>query len=232
MNSVPGSTTDSRSKDYFYVAVGLVCLLVPLILQYSTEPSHGIQYILKVIVALGAAFLAAAIPGSLEVNIPLFARGAGAIGIFVIVFYFYPQLAGLTDTLADDDQVVQFAEDVVLPETENDVNETQWGTVPGAENFKSIIGAWKTRWRYDQNENNCWWSGHGEIRRDDEWFLIEFTDVTGQYLIKAREDQSGGRLVGRYWGKFNRDTSPWVGKIVNHRRIDGLWKYGRMDLRR
>jgi hypothetical protein len=31
---------------------------------------------------------------------------------------------------------------------------------------------------------------------------------------------------------LNRDTSPWLGIIVDDERIDGIWTQGRWDLRR
>jgi hypothetical protein len=51
-------------------------------------------------------------------------------------------------------------------------------------------------------------------------------------LIEAKRD-GRDRLVGKYINLTDpKIVRPWIGLIVNDRRIDGRWTGGRLDFRR
>jgi hypothetical protein len=51
-------------------------------------------------------------------------------------------------------------------------------------------------------------------------------------LIDARREGANG-LVGKYINLNNPEIMrPWIGLIVDNRRIDGRWPLGRLDFRR
>jgi len=104
----------------------------------------------------------------------------------------------------------------------------------------SIEGPWCSRWNGgadpavpdDRKEN--WKPGHAKLAIDGGrvYILFDWHHGTRQALIDARRN-GAHRLVGRYINLGNPEiTRPWVGLIVDNRRIDGRWTNGRLDFRR
>lgn len=79
-----------KIPDYGLVALGMFLLLVPLgFVAALPEQYSNLTFYLRVITALGGALVGAAIPGLIEVNLT-FARGAGAMGVFLLILYVNP----------------------------------------------------------------------------------------------------------------------------------------------
>lgn len=115
----------------------------------------------------------------------------------------------------------------------NDPNDSIWFHEHSQEFTDELNGFWSTRW-------------NGGIARD-QWITgIGHLQVYGQYLYVITHDElskvncliaarrlDGDRLAGRYINLYvPREVPPWVGRIINKDRIDGLWLQGRWDLRR
>lgn len=137
------------------------------------------------------------------------------------------------DRLADptkDKDVLKFAENVELQS--NDPNGIEWAKIAGPKWFtKSIEGFWSSRWK--PYLTSRWIEGIAQIHLQNEWVHINYEDKGNIYIIRAFFDQTAGILIGRYQNlNVLTDTTPWVGIIVNNRRIDGFWKSGRWDFQR
>jgi hypothetical protein len=130
------------------------------------------------------------------------------------------------DPLGDD--VRAFAETVKLDAGPDDPNAEAWVEVDPTATWDSIEGPWAGRWN---SSEEGWRSGLADIRIEGESIFIRFQDDV-RYLIEARRE-GPDRLLGRYVNvDAPIDTSPWVGRIVGHDRIDGQWNDGRWDFRR
>jgi len=72
------------------LGVGVFLVLIPLFfVALSPELARSMGLSLRVITALGGALIGSVIPGMLEVEVP-YARAAGAIGVFLIIFAVNP----------------------------------------------------------------------------------------------------------------------------------------------
>ena len=143
------------------------------------------------------------------------------------------------DPLGED--VVAFAAQSTLRGDENDVNAKVWATwETDDQDWETINGRWRGRCcGYDgvlSNDEN-WWTWKGQIREINGWVHIFMYNQAGPIIIKAKRE--GNRLVGRRI--FLHDicvSGPWVGVIVDNRRIDGEYEdygnkcKGRFDFRR
>ncbi len=107
----------------------------------------------------------------------------------------------------------------------SDENALAWVTISTPDD--GLDGAWASRWR---ESNSAWNQGVATLKVAGDRVFILYRD-TGTYLIEAQV--RGDRLLGRYVNVHRpKDTSPWVGTIVDGYRIDGYWRGGRWDLRR
>ncbi len=67
---------------------------------------------------------------------------------------------------------------------------------------------------------------------DRVYLLFHWDNCRRKGLIEARREGID-RLVGKYINLSNPQiTRPWVGRIIDERRIDGRWPQGRLDFRR
>ena len=81
------------------VAAGLVFLVAILLVAiFITEPTSFQIWVFRVVMALAAASFGATIPGFLNINMPLWGKGAiaagGALALFVIVYQLNPPALG------------------------------------------------------------------------------------------------------------------------------------------
>ena len=121
--------------------------------------------------------------------------------------------------------VEKFATSVPRVDLEHDENAMAWVAI--ATEADGLAGAWSSRWRAG---NDHWHQGVATIHLQDDHVFILYKDA-GTYLLEGV--RRGDRIVGRYVNVNNpRDSSPWVGVIVNEHRIDGHWSLGRWDFRR
>jgi hypothetical protein len=110
----------------------------------------------------------------------------------------------------------------------------------GDEPYRSIEGHWLSRWNGGGepamvgDTEDTWKPGTGELRvvGDRVYVLFDWADSARQALLDARRD-GPVTLIGRYVNLGDPTiTSPWRGRIVDNRRIDGRWSNGRLDFRR
>ncbi len=118
-----------------------------------------------------------------------------------------------------------FAEGIPRTDLERDENAMAWVAI--ATDADGIDGAWSSRWR---TGDGAWQQGVATLQVQGDRVFILYKDA-GSYLLEGV--RHGDRIVGRYSSLDNvRDTSPWVGVLVDAHRIDGYWARGRWDFRR
>jgi hypothetical protein len=117
----------------------------------------------------------------------------------------------------------------------NDANAHSWTpsstTLPAEPS--SIEGEWHSRWNGGATGLE-WKQGTAEVRVAGAgvFLLFRWSGETQQGLMETRLD-GRSRLIGRYMNLGNTSiVRPWVGLIIDHRRIDGYWTEGRLDFRR
>jgi hypothetical protein len=139
-----------------------------------------------------------------------------------------------------DAEVTQFALSVALDGSGADDNAANWSPVDSIGEQHSILGNWSSRWNGGADPTiagdaaNKWKQGRAEARiaGGRVYLYFEWNSGAGKGLIDARREGSQ-RLVGKYINLGNPAiTRPWIGRIVDDRRIDGRWTQGRLDFRR
>jgi hypothetical protein len=140
----------------------------------------------------------------------------------------------------NDADVMQFAASTTLEGSADDVNAATWGTADGTSQPASIEGNWSSRWNGGADPTisgdtaDKWKPGRGEARMAEDRVYLYFDWDSGarKGLIDARREGER-RLVGKYINLTSPAiTRPWIGLIVNDRRIDGRFPEGRLDFRR
>ena len=115
----------------------------------------------------------------------------------------------------------------------DDANAQSWTPTALPAEPSSIEGEWHSRWNGGATGLD-WKQGRAEIRMSGAqlFLLFRWAGETQRGLIETRRD-GRSRLVGRYMNLGNTSiVRPWVGLIIDHRRIDGYWTEGRLDFRR
>jgi hypothetical protein len=140
----------------------------------------------------------------------------------------------------NDADVTEFARTATLDGSDADDNAGNWSPVDSSGQQHSILGNWSSRWNGGADPTiagdspDKWKQGRAEARIAGGRVYLYFDWDSGrrQGLIDARRDGSQ-RLVGKYINLSNPEiTRPWIGRIVDDRRIDGRWTQGRLDFRR
>ena len=148
---------------------------------------------------------------------------------------------GVMDVPAPNDKdVIQFARTATLQGADNDDNAGNWSPVDSYGQQHSILGNWSSRWNGGADPTipgdtpDQWKQGRAEVRIANGRVYLYFDWDSGKRkgLIDAKREGSQ-RLVGKYINLGNPEiTRPWVGRIVDDRRIDGRFPEGRLDFRR
>jgi hypothetical protein len=140
----------------------------------------------------------------------------------------------------NDDEVTLFAGSATLEQSADDENAKLWSPADISGQHDTIEGNWSSRWNGGADPTisgdaaNKWKQGHAEARiaGDRVYLLFDWDSGARKGLIDARRE-GPQRLVGKYINLSNPAvTRPWIGRIVNGRRIDGRWTQGRLDFRR
>lgn len=140
----------------------------------------------------------------------------------------------------NDQTVAEFAAGAKLDGSANDENARAWPLGSAAGGFPSIEGLWFSRWNggvdptIPGDAEEKWKPGSGEVRlvKDRVYLRFNWDGGARRGLIDARIEEPR-RLVGKYINlTAPAVTRPWVGLVVNNRRIDGCWTNGRLDFRR
>lgn len=76
-------------KTVFWTSIGAFVVLIALAL-FRPEPSPILYVIMRVLLALAAAGFATYLPGMLQVNISDGLKATGALGVFLVVYWFAP----------------------------------------------------------------------------------------------------------------------------------------------
>jgi hypothetical protein len=140
----------------------------------------------------------------------------------------------------DGHDVVDFAAQVDLTGGADDPNAGAWCGPLEDEAPASLAGAWSSRWNGGVDGTITgdtavhWKQGKAQLKLvgDRVYVLFDWNDGARRALIDAR--RSGhNQLLGRYLNLSDPTIArPWVGLIVDRRRIDGRWTNGRLDFRR
>jgi hypothetical protein len=131
----------------------------------------------------------------------------------------------------DDEEVKEFAGKVKLTGDDKDANAEQWADKAAGGRTGSLDGVWYSRWN-GGGAGDDWAGGRAIVKTSGDRVYILYLEATMTYLIEARREGKK-RLVGRYVNVSEpKETTPWVGVIVDDRRIDGQWGSGRWDFRR
>jgi hypothetical protein len=94
-------------------AFGVIFIIVLLILAIKFPNPTPFQYLVfRIVLALAAAGVAAMIPGFLRVDVSNVVRAGGALGVFVVVFFFNP--AKLTGVVPKTEEQIEIDKPVVL----------------------------------------------------------------------------------------------------------------------
>lgn len=140
----------------------------------------------------------------------------------------------------NDEHVRQFAAHATLEPSADDDNANPWNSADDSGQYGTMEGNWSSRWNGGADPTipgdapDQWKRGRAEVRMEGEraYLLFDWASGARQGLIEARRDDRQ-RLVGKYINLSNPAiTRPWIGLIVNERRIDGRWTQGRLDFRR
>lgn len=89
-----GWLTEQRLAYLFGTTFVVVMLVIAL---FVPDPSPFQQYVFRIVIGLAAAGVAATISGFLHVQISSKVRAGGAIGVFVIVYFFSPTMLITSD---------------------------------------------------------------------------------------------------------------------------------------
>jgi hypothetical protein len=129
--------------------------------------------------------------------------------------------------------VEQLAEKVSLPGDGADRNAPQWAPARAPRGGGRLDGDWFGRWTEGT-------AGTARVRVIGDRLFALYTDVAGHmagrsWLLEAKL-LADGRLIGSWVQIGNRnDSGPFVGRIVDDERIDGVWSWDgreRWDFRR
>jgi len=140
----------------------------------------------------------------------------------------------------NDRHVRQFADSVTLEPSDDDDNARPWNGADDNSQYRTMEGNWSSPWNGGADPTipgdapDQWKQGRAEARIEGErvYLLFDWASGARKGLIEARRE-GPQRLVGKYINLTNPAiTRPWIGLIVNDRRIDGRWTQGRLDFRR
>jgi hypothetical protein len=141
----------------------------------------------------------------------------------------------------NDQAVMQYADSATLDGSPDDANAAAWATrVDEASQPRSIDGDWSSRWNGGADPTipgdaaDKWKAGRGQAKlaNDRVYLYFEWNSGARKGLIEARRE-GPRRLVGKYINLSSPAiTRPWIGLIVDDRRIDGRFPEGRLDFRR
>jgi hypothetical protein len=129
--------------------------------------------------------------------------------------------------------VHEFAIGKALAASPHDANAQVWGRETAGEPA-SIEGEWSSRWNGGALGPD-WEEGTAQVRQIGArvYVLFDWDHGKQRGMIDAEREAQSQRLVGRYIHLGDREIPrPWVGLIVDNRRIDGYWPQGRLDFRR
>jgi hypothetical protein len=84
-------TMNKTVEKYLAFIFGVVFVGALIVLAISFPIPSPFQYtVFRIVLALAAAGVAAMIPGFLEVQVSKWIRGSGALGVFLVVYFFSP----------------------------------------------------------------------------------------------------------------------------------------------
>jgi len=129
--------------------------------------------------------------------------------------------------------VQELAEKVALPGDGADRNAPQWAPALAGREGGGLDGDWFGRWTIGT-------TGTARVKVIGDRLFAIYTDVAGHmsgrsWLLEAKMG-AGGRLIGSWIQIGNpNDRGPFIGRIVDDERIDGVWSWDgreRWDFRR
>ena len=90
-------------KTAFVFGVSFVIVLLALAIAFP-DPTPFRYVVFRIVLSLAAAGVAAMVPGFLEVTVPGWIRASGALGVFVVIYFYNPAALVVqpTDTKGQD----------------------------------------------------------------------------------------------------------------------------------
>lgn len=140
----------------------------------------------------------------------------------------------------NDGGVMQFAAGATLDGSATDANAEAWSPLDSLGEQHTILGNWSSRWNGGADPAIAgdtakkWKQGRGEARvaGDRVYLYFDWDAGARKGLIEAKRE-GPQQLVGKYINLTSPEiTRPWIGLIVDDRRIDGRFPEGRLDFRR
>jgi hypothetical protein len=148
---------------------------------------------------------------------------------------------GVMDVPApNDEEVTRFARAAALDGSADDENAKAWSSADHSIQHGTIEGDWSSRWNGGADPTiagdtaDKWKQGQGQARTmgDRVYLYFDWDSGARKGLIDAQRVGPQG-LVGKYINLGNPEiTRPWIGLIVDDRRIDGRFPEGCLDFRR
>lgn len=199
---------NSNMATYLTAGVGVIFILISvlLIILYP-NPSPAQYQVFKIVLALACAGFAAAIPGAINVGVGNAVRAGGAMGVFVIIYFFSP--AGMmlnrptneakggvtsqtpTPNVTPDDNAkatepalknLQTPFQVEVAYEKPDGLNVRKSPSNGAVIVKLLKGSKLTvQNKYVESNNYRWWP----VKLDQGWVAEGETDLTKPRLLKA-----------------------------------------------
>lgn len=115
--------------------------------------------------------------------------------------------------------------------TKEDSNASQWGMPDFDKQEDKLDGMWYSRWEGGVALDG-WINGIARVETHLDFVYMIHMESRSDCFIATRR-KSKEVLAGRYFNlRAIKESTPWVGKIVDNKRIDGFWEQGRWDLRR
>jgi hypothetical protein len=199
----------SNTATYLTAGAGVIFILISvlLIILYP-NPSPAQYQVFKIVLALACAGFAAAIPGAINVGVGHAVRAGGAMGVFVIIYFFSPagmmlnrptnespkggvSSASPTPGVAPDDGAkntgpslknLQTPFQAELTYDKPDGLNVRKSPGNGAVIVKLLRGSKLTvQNRFVESNNYRWWP----VKLDQGWIAEGETDLTKPRLLKA-----------------------------------------------
>jgi hypothetical protein len=144
------------------------------------------------------------------------------------------QMTFLDVVLGEDLEVNEFAAKIKFDGSDEDPNADPWAAKMDIILNDDLDGQWWGRWS-GGNAGNIWKTGTAKIISASHLVCIVYQERISTHIILAEKAKKKDKslLIGRYFNTaIARDSTPWVGIIVDSNRIDGFWREGRWDFRR
>jgi hypothetical protein len=201
---------NSSTATYLTAGAGVIFILISVLLIILYPNPTPAQYqVFKIVLALACAGFAAAIPGAINVGVGHAVRAGGAMGVFVIIYFFSP--AGMMLNRPNNDPQPKGGVNAPSPAPSVNPDDHAKPAEPSSKNLQTPFPAEITydkpdglnmrkspgngaiivkllkgskltvQNRYIESNNYRWWP----VKLDQGWIAEGETDLTKPRLLKA-----------------------------------------------